>query len=359
MKKVFTVLISAAMLLSVAGCGNSSSAAPAQAPTAPAPSSPSAPESATPAVSYPKLNLNMSCSGADLGIDAIAGKHMADYVAEQSGGNIKITVYPNAQLAGGSQAKTPELLAAGGGYELAFCSGANLSSLSELFQTHQLPFLFSSYDEASAMLDGTGGAYYAKLLDEKGIYLIGGMHNGLRHLTNSKRPVKVPADLAGLKIRIPSGEVGMQTFTAFGADPVAMNYSEVYTALQQKTIDGQENGYQTAGSANLHEVQKYLTEWAWQYDGWFLLANKQSWEGFDDATRELLLKAGKEALDFGRDTIVEEDAKYKQAFIDAGVEIFVPNKEELQAFIDVTIPIREKFVEKYGREVCQAWGVIS
>lgn len=357
MKKVLTALLSAAILLTVAGCGSSSSTAPAQAP---APSNaPSSPASEAAKTSYPKLNLNMSCSGADLGIDVIAGKHMAEYVAKESGGNIKITVYPNAQLAGGSQAKTPELLAAGGGYELAFCSGANLSSLSELFQTHQLPFLFASYDEASAMLDGTGGAYYAKLLDEKGIFFIGGMHNGLRHLTNSKRPIKTPADLAGLKIRIPSGEVGMQTFTAFGADPVAMNYSEVYTALQQKTIDGQENGYQTAGSANLHEVQKYVTEWAWQYDGWFLLANKKSWEGFDDATRELLLKAGKEALDFGRSTIVEEDAKYKKAFIDAGVEIFVPNKDELQAFIDVATPIREKFVGKYGEEVCKAWGVIK
>ena len=147
MKKVIALTLALVMTVVLFGCGGASSAAPVApaAPAAPAapvaPAAPAAPAApvAPAAVSYPKLNLSMSCSGADLGIDAVAGRYMAEIVGKASGGNIKISVFPNAQLAGGSQAKTPELLAAGGGYELAFCSGANLSSLSEMFQTHQLP----------------------------------------------------------------------------------------------------------------------------------------------------------------------------------------------------------------------------
>lgn len=353
-KSLAIVLVLALTVVSLAACGASSSAAPA---VSAAPSA-SAPAASSTGVTYPKLNLKISCSGTDLGIDAIVANHMAEQVKTASGGNIQITVFPNAQLAGGNQAKTPELLAQGGSYELAFCSGANLSSLSEKFQTHQVPFLFPNYAAASEKLDTTGGAYYKKLLAEKGILYLGGMHNGLRQLTNSKREIKTPEDIKGLKIRIPSGEVGMKTFAAFGADPVAMNWSEVFTALQQGTVDGQENGYQTTASANLHEVQRYLTEWNWQYDGWFLIANQKSWDGFDAATQKLLSEQATEACKYGRSWLEEQEVQIKKQFKDYGVVITELTPEQLKAFVDVTVPLKSYFVEKYGEEACKAWGVV-
>ncbi|MCR4443319.1 MAG: DctP family TRAP transporter solute-binding subunit [Peptococcaceae bacterium] len=344
MKKIFVLFTLMTLVMTIlVGCGSKGSS--------------SADSSGS---KYEKLKLKMSTSGTDKGIDAIAGKYMANKVKELSGGNIIIDVYPNAQLTGGNQAKGPELLAQGGSFELGCFSGANLSSLDERFQTHQIPFTFASYAEAIEKMDSTGGKYYAKILDEKGIVYLAGMHNGLRQLTNSKREIKAPEDLKGLKIRIPSGEVGIKVFKTFGADPVAMNWSEVFTALQQGTIDGQENGYQTLYSAHIHEVQKYLTEWNWQYDGWWFVANKKSWESFSQDTRGLLMQCAIEAAKYGRDYLEKQEKEIKQIIAkDYGVKITELSPEKLQVFKDAVQPVRKYFIEKYGEEACKAWGVIK
>lgn len=345
MKRVVVGLLVWVLVIALVGCGGGGKQS-------------SSPQTSGTESKYEKLKLRMSTSGTEQGVDAIAGKYMANKVKELSGGNIVIEVYPNAQLTGGNQAKGPEVLAQGGSFELGCFSGANLTSLDEKFQTHQIPFTFSSYAEATEKMEGTGGKYYAKLLDQKGIVFLAGMHNGLRQLTNSKREIKTPEDLKGLKIRIPAGEVGMRFFKTVGADPVAINWSEVFTALQQGTVDGQENGYQTLYSANLHEVQKYLTEWNWQYDGWFFVANKKNWESFSQATRDLLLQCAKDAAKYGREYLENQEKEIKKALVEKhGVKITELTPEQLQAFKDAAKPVREYFINKYGQEACTAWGV--
>lgn len=352
MKKVIVLLLVLALALFGFACGNSAS-------TTEEASGDEASGSEESATTYPEMTISISTSGADTGIDTQAAKMFAEAVSEASGGLITANVFPQAQLTGGDQSKVAEALSAGGSFDMAVCSGANLSSLSEQFQIHQLPFLFASYDEASAALDGGGGEYYASILDSKGITFIGAHHNGLRHWTTDVRPLIKPGDFKGLKMRIPSGEVGMAVFKSLGADPVTIPFSELYTALQMGTADGQENGYQTAGAANLYEVQKYVSESAWQYDGWFVVANKGSWEGYDDATRELFAQCWDDANQWARDTIETQDGEYKQKFIDAGAEIYEFSAAELQVFKDAVAPITAQFVEKYGEEGCKAWGVID
>ncbi|MDY3281383.1 DctP family TRAP transporter solute-binding subunit [Dysosmobacter sp.] len=351
MKKFLSVLMAVAMTLSLAACGSSNE---------PAKSSGSAPaaSSASSGPAYPKITINISTSGADTGIDTQAANRFAENVSQASGGQITAKVYPQAQLANGDQSKVVEMLAAGGSFEFAIASGANLSSLSSAFQTHQLPFLFSTYEEAEAAFDGAGGAAYNEILNSKGLTFMGALHNGLRHWTNNTRPIVTPEDVKGLKMRIPSGEVGMAVFKALGADPVTINFSELYTALQMGTADGQENGYQTAGAANLYEVQKYVTECAWQYDAWFVIANQATWESYDDATRQLLEETWKEAIQWARDAISEQDQEYKQIFIEKGCEITELTDEQLQAFKDAVYDVKMSFVDKYGEDICKAFGVI-
>ena len=191
--------------------------------------------------------------------------------------------------------KALELLIVGGNYELAVFSGSVLGNIDARFLTHSVPFIFSSYAEAIAKMDSTGGEYYTNLMKEKGLVYLAGIHNGLRQLTNNKKEIRTPEDLKGLKIRVPSGEVYMKTLREFGADPIAMNWSEVFTALQQGTIDGHENGYQTIDSAKIYEVQKFITEWNWSYDGYWLMANSKDWSKFSEKTQKLLLEKAKEA----------------------------------------------------------------
>lgn len=307
---------------------------------------------------YEKLNLKLSTSGTNLGVDAITAQYFADAVKEASDGKIKIKVYPNCQLAGGSMAKSIELLIVGGNYELAVFSGSVLGNIDARFLTHSVPFIFSSYAEASAKMDSTGGEYYTNLMKEKGLVYLAGVHNGLRQLTNNKKEIRTPEELKGLKIRVPSGEVYMKTLREFGADPIAMNWSEVFTALQQGTIDGHENGYQTIDSAKIYEVQKHMTEWNWSYDGYWLMANSKDWSKFSEKTQKLLLEKAKEAQVYGRKYLEDAEKEIKKDFVEnRGVTITELTPDELAAFKKAVRPVQEYFIEKFGDEAASAWGL--
>ena len=165
-----------------------------------------------------------------------------------------------------------------------------------------------------------------------------GLHNGLRHITNNKKEIKTPEDLKGMKIRIPNGEVPMETFKAFGADPVAMNWSEVFTALQQGTIDGQENAYFNFDSNSLSDVQKYITECGWSYDLFAFMANQTAWDKFSEPTQKLLMEKAAEAAQYGREYQESLELEQKQKFIDAGVTITELTDEQRQAFFGCGYP---------------------
>lgn len=307
---------------------------------------------------YPSLKLKISTVTSQTSIDTMTAQKFSELVKEASGGQINIRVFPNAQLAGGNQPKSIELLLAGGNYELAVFSGSVLGNIDEKFLTHQVPFLFSSYQKASEFLDGTGGAYYKKLMATKGLEYLGGEHNGLRQLTTKDKVIKNPSDLKGLKIRVPSGEVHMKTMSAFGADAVAMNWGEVFTALQQGTIDGHENGYQTILSANIQEVQKNITEWNWSYDGYWLVANANAFSKFDKKTQDLLKEKGVEATLWGRKSLENKEKEIKERFIGKdGVTVTELTAEELNEFKKVARPVQEYFIKKFGKEATTAWGL--
>lgn len=341
MKKVLSFVLVLVLSLSLVACGND------------------APDNEAPEDSpYEKMTLRISTSGVDQGIDALAAVHFSELVKEATDGLITVNVYPNCQLAGGDMSKLIELLVAGGNYEMMVGSGSVLGNVDERFLTHTIPFLFESYDEAASYLDGTGKEYYSKLMDEKGMVYMAGEYNGLRQLTTKDKEITSPNDLAGLRIRVPSGEVYMKTLTAFGADPVAMNWSETFTALQQGTLDGHENGYQTIYSANIQEVQKNITEWNWSFDGYWFAANKKDWANLNEATQELLLEKAHEAALWGREKLVNDEIEIKKDFIENhGVTITELSEEQRQEFIDVARPVQEYFIGKFGEEACAAWGL--
>lgn len=152
-----------------------------------------------------------------------------------------------------------------GSTDLAAYATSTLSAIDPLLNIATMPWTFDSYEQAAEVIATTGGEYYADELDDKGLTYLGAFHNGFRQLTNSKHAVTKPDDLKGLKIRIPGSEIYMTFWQAVGASPTAMSWSEVFTAIQQGTIDGQENGVPITDSAKMYEVQKYLTLWNYCY----------------------------------------------------------------------------------------------
>ncbi len=147
---------------------------------------------------YQKINLSMAVNGTDTQIDSLVAHHFADLVEERSGGNVVIDVFSNDTLAGGNSTKGVEYIAVGGS-DLGAYATCVLANLEPKMSVATLPWSFTSYQQARQVIDTTGGAYYAKLLEAKGITYLGSFHNGFRQLTNSKHPVTKPEDLKDLE----------------------------------------------------------------------------------------------------------------------------------------------------------------
>ena len=303
-----------------------------------------------------KWDLSMAVNGTDTQIDSLVANYFAELVAERSGGTVLINVFPNDTLAGGNATKGIEYVAVGG-TDLAAYATSVLAGLEPKISVATIPWALTSYEQARQVIDSTGGEYYAQLLAAKGITYLGSFHNGFRQLTNSKRPVTKPEDLNGLKLRVPGSAVYMDFFSALGANPTAMSWSEVFTSIQQGTIDGQENGCSITKSAKMDEVQKYMTIWNYSYENDLFVANTKIWESLDDETKQILQECATEACEWGRDKLEADEEELIQGFRDGGMQVDVLTEEQLAAFQEVVAPTLAKFKDSYGKEACAAFGI--
>ncbi len=337
-KAITTVLLSAALLTaSLSGCGSEGST----------PNSNS---------DYEKVNLSMAVNGTDTQIDSLVANHFAELVAERSGGNVVIDVFPNDTLAGGNSTKGVEYIAVGGS-DLGAYATSVLANLEPKISVATLPWSFTSYQQAREIIDTTGGEYYAQLLEAKGITYLGSFHNGFRQLTNSKRPVTTPEDIKNLKIRVPGSAVYMNVFNALGASPTSMSWSEVFTAIQQGTIDGQENGCSITKSAKMDEIQDYMTIWNYSYENDLFVANTKIWESLEENTRELLQTCATESCNWGRDQLEADEERLIQGFRDAGMRVDILTEEQLIPFQEAVADAVAALKENYGKDACAAFGM--
>lgn len=339
-RKLAGLLLAVVTAVSMAGCGNGGSES----------------ASAEGSSEYQKIELVMAVNGTDIQIDARVADKFAELVEEASGGNVTISVYPNDQLAGGNATKGIEMIA-GGSVDLAAYATCTMAVIDQQLSVGTIPWIFDSYEEARKVIDSTGGEYYAERLAQKGLTYLGSFHNGFRQITNSKHAVESPEDVKGLKIRVPGSEIYMEFFRAFGADPVAMSWSEVFTAIQQGTIDGQENGISITESSKMNEIQDYLTMWNYSYENDLFIANTEIWESLDEKTRELLQDKASEACEWGRDILEKEEVETVQKFIEEDIEVTELSKEQQAAFEEVVEPVKQEFIKEYGEKACAAFQI--
>lgn len=305
---------------------------------------------------YQKINLVMAVNGTDTQIDSQVAHKFADLVKERSGGNVTVDVFPNDQLAGGNATKGIEMIAQGS-VDLAAYATCTLAVIDSELPVATIPWSFDSYQEAREVIDSTGGQYYAERLAAKGLTYLGSFHNGFRQLTNSKTVVDDPSDLKNLKIRVPGSEVYMGFFRTLGADPTSMSWSEVFTAIQQGTIDGQENGVSVTASAKMDEIQKYMTMWNYSYENDLFIANSKIWNSLNDNTRELLSECAKEACNWGRDTLEAQESETVAKFEEEGMTVTYLNDEQKAAFESAIADWKNSMIDKFGEEACSAFGI--
>ena len=305
---------------------------------------------------YQTIELTMAVNGTDTQIDARVGDYFAQLVEERSGGNVTVAVFPNDQLANGNASRGIEMIASGS-VDLAAYATCTLAVIDEKLPVATIPWIFDNYDEAIAVIDSTGGEYYAERLADKGMTYLGSFHNGFRQITNSKREIHTPEDMAHLKIRVPGSVVYMGFFNALGADPTSMNWSEVFTAIQQGTLDGQENGVSITASAKMNEVQDYLTMWNYSYESDLFVANSDVWNNLEPKTQELLQECATEACNWGRETLENEEAQILEDFAAGGMTITYLTEEEQAAFEDYIADFKQEMIEYFGEDACAAFGI--
>jgi TRAP-type transport system periplasmic protein len=235
-----------------------------------------------------------------------AVKVFADAVDKASGGKMKVRAIGAAALGPDTQMQQALI---GGAQEMMVGSTATLVGISKEMALWDTPFLFNNAREADAVLDGPIGQKVMDKLQDKGLVGLAYWENGFRNLTNTKRPVTRLEDLDGIKLRVMQNNVYLDSFKLLGANAVPMPFSELFSALETKTVDGQENPYNTILSSKFYEVQKYLSVTNHVYSPWIVTVSKKWWDGLSKDEQKVLQDAAIVARDFERKDTRDEAAK--------------------------------------------------
>ncbi|WP_136414706.1 TRAP transporter substrate-binding protein [Herbaspirillum sp. ST 5-3] len=269
-----------------------------------------------------------------------AAKFFADDLAKRTGNKIRMKGFGNASL--GSDIQMQNALI-GGAQEMMVGSTATLVGIVSDFGVYDLPFVFRNEKEADAILDGPFGQALMAKLQEKGLVGLVYWENGFRNLTNSKHPITKMEDLKGIKLRVMQNPVYIDMFKGFGANAVPLAFSELFTAMETGTVDGQENPVTTIQSSKFYEVQKYLSLTKHVYSPWIVLASKKWWDGLNADERKAVQDSAFAARDFERKDTREASAKAIDFLKSKGMQVTVVSDKEIERMQETTRQAMYKF----------------
>ena len=277
-----------------------------------------------------------------------AVKFFADDLAKRTGNKLKARGFANASLGSDTQMQNALI---GGAQEMMVGSTATLVGIVKDFGVYDLPFLFNNEKEADAVLDGPFGQKLAAKLQEKNLVGLVYWENGFRNLTNTKRPVTKMEDMQGIKLRVMQNPVYIDMFNSFGANAVPLPFSELFTALETKTVDGQENPVNTIQSSKFYEVQKYLSITKHVYSPWIVLASKKWWDGLSADEKKAINEAAVASRDFERKDSREASVKAIDFLKEKGMQVSVVSDAELARMREKAKPAFDKFEAEGGADV--------
>ncbi len=285
--------------------------------------------------------LRLSHNAAPGNPKAVGSLKFAELVNQKTNGRIKVEVGGSAQY--GDDVETLTNMRLG---SIAFAAGSQgtTSGVVPEFNVLGLPFLFRDLPHAYKVVDGNISKKLNELAQKKGLVLLTLWDNGIRQVSNSKRPITKPEDLAGLKLRTPPDSMTIDIFTALGANPTPLAFSELYIALQQGVVDGQENPLMNIYSSKLYEVQKYISFTGHKYETTPLLASKKVWDKLSKEDQKAIMEAAVEAGKLNRQMSLDQDKELRQKLTDAGIQF---NDVDQAPFIAKTKSVYDKWAKQY------------
>jgi tripartite ATP-independent transporter DctP family solute receptor len=282
---------------------------------------------------------------------SVAMKKFSDEVSKLTNGKLKVDVFPAMQL-GGAKENIDQVRS--GAVAMTWVGMAYLGRTVPELEAVSLPFVFKDRNQAFKVIDGKVGSLLNKKLESKGFTTLGYMELGSRNVTNNKRPLKTLDDFKDLKIRLQPNEVHLSSFRAIGANPVSMGIKEVYSALQQGVLDGQENPYSIIATRKFNEVQKYLSDTGHFFDFIIVVANKNKFEKLSPEYKKAIQTAMKNAVNWQRKQAATEDEASKAKLIKAGMKYDSISPQVRAQLIDKTKNVVVELKKRIGSDVVDA-----
>ncbi len=340
-KKWLAGILCAVMAISMSGCGGGSS---------------SSNEGDSSANSGETINLKMSYTTSETSVWRVACEEFAKQLEEKTDGRYTVSIYANEQLAGGAMDQGTQMIL-DGTVDLDLRSITNYTNYEPRLYVITMPWIFSNNDDVDAKLfNGDGGQMIKDLIDPLGIKVLALGENGFRSVTNSKREITSPDDMVGLKFRVPAISSWVDTFRLMGADPTVMTFSEVFTALQQGTIDGQENPTDPIVSSKIYEVQSYLTRWNYAYDCLILSCSETLWNSLSDEDKAIFQECADAAAAAEVEASRAADADNFALMEENGVKITDLTEDQMNVFKEKVSSIYDQYRDQITDEVFEAFG---
>lgn len=336
-KKFLALLLMSALTVSlVTGCGSQKTEIPASSSDAAAPTADTATEAASTEAAY---NIIAGHTLPDAHPYNLGLVKMGELMKEKSNGQLNLDVFGNAQL--GSERDLVEGLQLGS-VQVTCISTAPLSGFTDMFLVFDLPFLFETTEQARAVLDSEVGGEILNSVKDQGLIGLTWFENGFRNITNNKKPIEKPEDLKGMKIRTMENQMHMAAFLAMGADPTPMAMGEVFTALQQGTIDGQENPVPIIDTNKFYEVQKYTSLTGHLFSPAPVFMGMDYFSSLPADLQAIVLESAEEAKPYEREQIDAQNVSGLENLTANGMEINDPDKA---LFKEATKSIYDEYIK--------------
>lgn len=340
MKKIASFTLALTMALSLAACGSKPATTPATSTSTPAAST------STPAPTGDVIEIKVAHVEAQDRSTHVALEEMKTEL--ESTGRFTVEIFPDASLGGD---ETLIEMTAMGSVQISLPSTSVLTMYNPAFGIMDMPFLFDSADSAFAAIDGQIGDLFDGYYAGTGLMSLGYSYNGARCMTNNVRPINTPADCAGIKFRTMSSQVFVSMFETLGANPTVMSFSEVFTGLQQNTIEGQENPVSLIYASGFHEVQNYLSLTNHVHNFLPVLVNEAWFTGLSAEDQATLQDAVATFVTNQRQLEVEDYDRYVQLIADTGVEVNEISADDMALFMEAVQPMYETYRAEFGEEV--------
>jgi tripartite ATP-independent transporter DctP family solute receptor len=291
-----------------------------------------------------QTNLTLSTPDPDNSEITLAANKFAELVSQKTGGKVTIKVFPNGTLYGGDPSAAVKQLA-GGSLDMLLLSTSLYANFNPKFTAISVPYLFSDVEQLRSYLSGPIGQELIADLGKIGIQGLGMWPRPFRQMTNSRKPITSPQDLAGLKFRVPNNPLWVEFFKKMGAAPTPMAFAEVYNALQLKVIDGQENPINIPVTAKFYEVQSYVTMTNHMADGWVLAINPAKYNALPEDQKSAIKQAAAEAEAWKVQNDAADEGRSISTLTEKGMKIERLTPEQQKAFAGVAKELFPTFAQ--------------